>query len=343
MTRRAALPAAAVASAPRPPEVERRGVAPRSRWSWQRIKRFALPALALAVLALLAAHARDIDWAGAGQALRAYRLPTLLGAALLTAASFVLYGCFDLLGRAYTGHHLPALRVWATAFVAYAFNLNLGSMIGSVGLRLRLYSRMGLRVGVIGRIIGLSLVTNWLGHAAAGGVVLAAGALTLPAGWPLHGIGLRLFGVALLGVVGAYVAACRWSKRRAWTLRGQALVLPNARTALTQLVISMANWSLIGAVIYVLLHGAVAFATVLGVLLLAGIAGVATHVPAGLGVLEAVFLSLLSGRVPQGTLLGALLAYRALYYLAPLVVAVAVYFTLEALARRASAPAKTRP
>ena len=42
----------------------------------------------------------------------------------------------------------------------------------------------------------------------------------------------------------------------------------------------------------------------LAVLLVGAVAGVITHVPAGLGVLEAVFVALLSHQVPQGQLLG---------------------------------------
>ena len=89
-----------------------------------------------------------------------------------------------------------------------------------------------------------------------------------------------------------------------------------------------------GGVIFVLLGAKVAYPTVLGVLLLAGVAGVITHIPAGLGVLEAVFLAFLGAQLPQATLLGAMLAYRALYYLMPLAVAIAVYFMLEGTASR---------
>jgi glycosyltransferase 2 family protein len=94
---------------------------------------------------------------------------------------------------------------------------------------------------------------------------------------------------------------------------------------------------LIAGVVAVLLEGRVAYPTVLGVLLIAAIAGAMAHVPAGLGVLEAVFIALLSQRVPQAELLGALLAYRAVYYLAPLGLALVVYFTMEAQARRSAA------
>jgi uncharacterized membrane protein YbhN (UPF0104 family) len=311
--------------------------APPTRWwqgQWQRLRRLLLAAFALVVLALLVSNARDMDWAGAWRALRGYAAATLLLAGGLAALSHALYGSFDLLGRGYTGHRLTTLRVWATAFVSYAFNLNLGSLVGGFGLRLRLYSRAGLRAGVIGRIIAISLVTNWLGHAAAGGAVLALGAIELPPSWPLHGLDLRACGVALLLAVAGYLAVCAAAPRRRWSVRGHRIELPNARLAFTQLLLSTANWSLMGGVIFVLLGAQVAYPTVLGVLLLAGVAGVITHIPAGLGVLEAVFLVFLGGQLPQATLLGAMLAYRALYYLMPLAVAIAVYFMLEGTAGR---------
>jgi uncharacterized membrane protein YbhN (UPF0104 family) len=104
--------------------------------------------------------------------------------------------------------------------------------------------------------------------------------------------------------------------------------------ALLQLAMSCANWSLIGGVIWFLLQGAVGYPHVLAVLLVAAVAGVVTHVPAGLGVLEAVFVALLAHQVPEATLLGALLAYRGLYYLLPLTVATLGYLATEVRARR---------
>jgi uncharacterized membrane protein YbhN (UPF0104 family) len=104
--------------------------------------------------------------------------------------------------------------------------------------------------------------------------------------------------------------------------------------ALLQLAMSCANWSLIGGVIWFLLQGQVDYVHVLAVLLVAAVAGVVTHVPAGLGVLEAVFVALLAHAVAEAQLLGALLAYRGLYYLLPLVVATVGYLVTEARARR---------
>jgi glycosyltransferase 2 family protein len=73
------------------------------------------------------------------------------------------------------------------------------------------------------------------------------------------------------------------------------------------------------------------------VLLLAAVAGVITHVPAGLGVLEAVFVALLSHKMPQPAILAALVAYRVVYYLAPLCIAAVVYLVMEARAKKLAA------
>ena len=68
--------------------------------------------------------------------------------------------------------------------------------------------------------------------------------------------------------------------------------------------------------------------------MISAIAGVVTHIPAGLGVLEAIFLAMLQHQMPASALLAALIGYRALYFLLPLLVACALYLLLE---RRAGA------
>ena len=145
---------------------------------------------------------------------------------------------------------------------------------------------------------------------------------------------LQTTGMTLLLAAATYVALCALSTRREWSFRGHALRLPSGRIAALQLILSAMNWMSIGSVMWVLLQHRVDYPSVLGVLLIAAVAGVIAHVPAGLGVLEAVFIALLSGRVPQGELLAALLAYRAMYYLAPLALALGLFIKLEVGAKR---------
>jgi len=87
-------------------------------------------------------------------------------------------------------------------------------------------------------------------------------------------------------------------------------------------------------IIYTLLLQRVEYPAVLTALLAAAVAGVISHVPAGIGVLEAVFVALLSDQVAKEELLAVLLTYRGIYYLLPLMVAVVMYFLFEARMRR---------
>jgi uncharacterized membrane protein YbhN (UPF0104 family) len=112
-------------------------------------------------------------------------------------------------------------------------------------------------------------------------------------------------------------------------VRSHRFALPTPRIAAWQFAVALANWSLMGVIVWVLLGQAVPYTAVLGVLLLAAVAGVATHVPAGLGVIEAVFVACLGSEVATPTLLAALLSYRAVYYLAPLALAAAGYAISE--------------
>jgi uncharacterized membrane protein YbhN (UPF0104 family) len=62
------------------------------------------------------------------------------------------------------------------------------------------------------------------------------------------------------------------------------------------------------------------------------LAGVLSHVPAGLGVLESMLLLLLPD-VPPADLLAAVLLYRVIYEILPLLVALALWGTYELVAR----------
>jgi uncharacterized membrane protein YbhN (UPF0104 family) len=177
-------------------------------------------------------------------------------------------------------------------------------------------------------------LTNWIGYAVLAGVAFAGDLVALSADAPVSSATLRAFGVALLLAAAGYLAACHWSRRRRWHVRGHTLELPRAGTALLQIALSVTHWSLVATVLYVLLEGSVAFVSVLGALLVSSVAGVITHIPAGLGVLEAVFVSLVGDAQPVHRLLAALLAYRAVFYLAPLAMAGLAYLALELAARR---------
>lgn len=282
---------------------------------------------------LLFHQARAIEWDEVWATVLALPNGVLALGALLALASYTLYSTFDLFGRHLTGHPLGAGRVMLVTFISYAFNLNLGALVGGFAFRYRLYARLGLDNVVITRVLTMSMLTNWLGYIVLAGTVFLLRPLALPPDWKLGSEGLQVLGGVLLAVAATYLLACAVSTRRSWTVRGHEIALPSWRIASLQLVMSCANWLLIASIVYVLLQQRIDYPAVLSVLLVAAVAGVITHVPAGIGVLEAVFVALLSHQVPKGELLGALLAYRAVYYLGPLIVATATFLFVEARAK----------
>jgi uncharacterized membrane protein YbhN (UPF0104 family) len=314
------------------------GITSRSWWPWA--KRLLNVAFFGVVAFLLITQARTVDWREVIATMRLRPAKELLGAAALAATSFALYSCFDLLGRYYTGHRLSARQVITVNFISYAFNLNMGSLVGGVAFRYRLYSRLGLDTEVITRVVAISMLTNWLGYLLLAGLAFMIWPLSPPPDWNLDARALQVLGFVLLAAAIAYLLLCGLARRRTWTVKGHELSLPSPRFALVQLTVSSVNWLMMAGAMYILLDEQVAYPVVLEVLLVAAIAGVITHVPAGLGVLEAVFIALLSHQLPKNELLAALLAYRAIYYLVPLAIATALYLAVEARAKKlpSSAP-----
>ncbi|KHL75812.1 membrane protein [Pseudomonas putida] len=283
--------------------------------------------------ALLYMLARNLDWNEVRQSLVAYKPSTLIIGLGLALCSYLTFASYDLLARAYTGHHLPARQVLPVAFVCYAFNLNFTTWVGGVALRYRLYGRLGLDTGTITKILTLGLLTNWMGYMLLAGTVFAMRLVKLPENWAVGVTGLQMIGFLLLGVALAYLLACGFAKRRTWRVREHEITLPSLRLALCQVALGASNWALMAALIYWLLPGDLFYPSILGILLISCVAGVVAHIPAGLGVLEAVFLALLHGQLGQGSLVAALLGYRTLYYLIPLLLAVITYLVLEKRAR----------
>ncbi|MDH5824348.1 lysylphosphatidylglycerol synthase domain-containing protein [Luteimonas sp. RD2P54] len=302
--------------------------------AWSRVRGglgrgFALLLLAAVAFALIR-YAGAVDWREVGTAVAGYPPSRLAAAAGLAVASYLLYGAYDLAARRYAGHDLSTGRVLRAALISYAFNLNLGALIGGIGFRVRMYLRAGVDGAVIARVVAFSIVSNWLGYAALAGALLAfqPGALAEAAGVPAAW--LRAAGAAALALVAGYLAACAGARQRVLRLRGHAYRLPSLPLALAQLGLSSLNWLAISAIVFVLLGAEVAYPVVLGTLLAGAVFAALVHVPAGLGALEATFLALLGARIGQEQLIAALLVYRAIYYLAPLLFAVVAYLGIEA-------------
>jgi uncharacterized membrane protein YbhN (UPF0104 family) len=121
-------------------------------------------------------------------------------------------------------------------------------------------------------------------------------------------------------------------------------VLPHLpiNLSLMQIFVTSIDWAIAGGVLYVLLPSgpSLSFPAFFGVYLLAQLAGVVSHVPGGLGIFETIILLLLEPSIPAVNLLGALLAYRGIYYFLPLAVALALLGSYEVKQRVLRRPSR---
>jgi len=290
------------------------------------LARFAGPliGLALFVAALWVLHRALAEYRYQDVVAYLEGLPHLqLAAALLaTALSYLVTTGYDWLALRYIRRPLPWPKVGFAALLSYAFSNSVGlSVLTSSSLRYRLYSSWGLTAVEIAKIVVFATLTLWLGILAVGGAVLALNPLDLEA-IPNLALDGQSLGFLMLMLPAIYVLL-GLLRRRPLELGPWQLPMVRPRLALPQLAVGALDWIVASVVLYVLLPalGTVGFGHVLGVFLVAQIVGLLSHVPGGLGVFESLVLLLLQDRLLAADLLGALLAYRLVYYLLPLVLA----------------------
>jgi uncharacterized membrane protein YbhN (UPF0104 family) len=300
-------------------------------WSW--VKNGLTVVFFCLVAYLLYQQAITIEWGKVFETLKNTSMVTLATGFGLGVLCYFVYAGYDLFGRYLLGLRVSVAKTWFVAWLSYAFNLNLSSLVGGIAFRYRLYSRLGVKASDVTRILGISIATNWLGYILLAGGLFVSGQVNPPESWAVNATHLQFIGAAFIAVVLAYLGMCAFSKRREFQVRDTTLTLPSVSIAVLQLVVACAHWTLMASVIYQFLADDVNFPTVFAVLLVSSLAGVITHIPGGLGVLEAVFLALLAGQVEKSTILGSLFAYRCVFYLIPLAIATPTYLVFEAFTR----------
>jgi phosphatidylglycerol lysyltransferase len=267
--------------------------------------------------------------------LRAIPRATIMQAFGLTCVSYWLLAFYDVLALRYARKTISYGRKLFTAFIAYAFghNLTLAGFTGAA-VRLRLYASTGLTAIEVATVSGFCSVTALLGLAALAGLSLVTDPSQTASGLHLEEREALLLGSLLVASVGSYLAWASFG-RRPLEIRGWALREPGAVIGFAQLALGIADFALAAAVMYVLLpsEADVSYPVFAGLYAAAIAAGLISHVPAGLGVFEAVILLVLPDVQPE-KLLGALLAYRAVYYLAPLSLAALLFVGQELRAQR---------
>jgi len=239
-----------------------------------------------------------------------------------TALSFFALTFYDVGALIYLKRKLPYADVALTATAAYAVGNTAGfGPLSGGAIRYRAYSRLGLRPEEIGGVIAFVTLAFGLGLASVASLSLL---MIAPEVAPLIGVSssaLRAIALLILGALAVLMVAGRGN--RALQLGRFSLRFPDSRTASRQFLITVLDIAASASVLYVLLpDGVIGWPAFLAIYAVAVGLGVLSHVPAGLGVFETVIVAALGQTADVDTVLGALVLYRLIYHVLPLLLAV---------------------
>lgn len=264
-------------------------------------------------------------------------IPTarLLAATGFAACSYLCLTGFDWLAVRYAGKPLPYRQAALASFTALSIGHNIGvAALSSGAVRYRFYSRWGLSAAEVAKVILFSGVTVGIGLATLGGI----GLLLYPAeAEGLVGLGngsIMALAIACLAAPLIYVALAAFV-RQPLRFRKWSLQLPELSVAASQVLVGTANFACVAACLHQLLaaFAEAGYLKVASVYVIANTAALVSHVPGGLGVLEATVDFLL----PNAEAIGALIAFRAVYYFLPLSIGLPTFLVSERVLRGASA------
>jgi uncharacterized membrane protein YbhN (UPF0104 family) len=283
--------------------------------------------LALAVLVREFANVSPRDVLARLGALPANRI---LAAAGLTLASYVLLTGYDFLALLYVGRRLRLRDVLYASFASCAFSNSIGFQLLSGGsLRYRIYSGLGLKAVEIGEVVVFCTFTYVLGVVTVGGLLALFNPSAIASVLHVPQWLASTAGIILLAVAAAWpVLAAVWRKPVA--LGRYLLRPPSMALALAQIGFASVDAVLAATVMYVLLPAepGMTFWSFLDVYIVAATAAVLSEVPSGLGVFETV-VTLMTAPASKAGELSALLAYRMIYFIAPLAIAMALFAARE--------------
>lgn len=300
------------------------------------LRRFAPPLVGLTLLAasLWVLHdlARAYHWHEVKAALAALTSAQILAAILLTALSYAALCGYEIVALRFTGKVVPPARAALAALVAQGLAHSTGfAVFVGTGVRLRLYAAHGLGLGDVATVQAVFSATFTLGVALLAGASLALDPwLAAPTGLPLAAV--RGLGIALLLLVAAWLG---WSLLAARPVRllGRDVRPPPVTLVGAQMACAILDLAAAAGALWALLPAGLdtSYPALLGIFTAAVVLGVISHVPGGLGVIEGTVVLLLQpGPAHVPGVLGALLAFRAIYYLGPFLLAAATLGLAEA-------------
>lgn len=260
---------------------------------------------------------------------------------LMSALGYITLSVCEWIAIRYSGEHLRYRFILLGSFLSNAISHNLGaSPVTGGAVRYQLYRQWGLTGGAIARIT----VFGSLGYFLSAFTLLLVASLATPHLIPVRSE-LANNTVTFLNVFGGVLittwVAIAFLRKGHLQLGRYRLSMPSPGLALQQIAIGSIDLTIAALVLYIPVHVVtdMHFSDFVIYYVVAQLLGLISLVPGGIGVFESSFLFLVGNRYPPEQLLSALILYRVVYYVIPLLLAcllmVAYQTKSHRLARRA--------
>ena len=250
---------------------------------------------------------------------------------IFTILSYATMSLYDFFGAVYAGKKISLKNAAAVSFTANAFGNSLGlSFLSSSAVRLRLYSLWRFTAAEIAQVIIFCEAASFAGFCALSPLFIFFNPRSSLFNGRL-GILLTATGIVFPVLLIVYLLWGGFSKKSIAAF-GSILRPLGMVPVISQLLFSTAEWLFSAAAFFVLLGMPLSYFIIfLSVFLASELFGIISNIPGGLGVFDATFVLLLSIPSISGSeILGALVFYRVIYYLLPLIASYFVYGAAEA-------------
>ena len=252
----------------------------------------------------------------------------LLMACVACLCGYLALSLYDYLALNYVERKVSWWKWMLAGMLGFAISNNAGNALVSGGaIRYRLYIRWRVPGGDILKMLTFSGITYFLGASA----IAIIGYFMVPREMFANAIGINgLFAICLILVIGYFVLTFLF-RHKSVKIGDLLFRVPSTRTALIQTALGIADSVCAGLVLYFCIspYINIPFAIFIGLYVVAMGAGIFSQVPGGIGVFESIFMVVLPDDVDKANIFGALLAYRIIYYLLPLIGAGGLFFVYE--------------
>nr|MBQ0091509.1 UPF0104 family protein [Candidatus Enterousia merdequi] len=246
----------------------------------------------------------------------------LVFACIACFCGYIALSLYDYLALDYVGRKVSWWKWMLAGMLGFAISNNAGHAVVSGGaIRYRLYTRWRVPGSDIIKMLTFSGFTFFLGYAA----IAVIGYFLVPSDMFANSagasIGVNGLFILCLSVLLAYYGIAIAFSGKSVHIGEIKFHIPSIGSACVQTLLGIADAVCAGLVLYFCIRSYIdmPFGVFIGLYVIANVAGVFSQVPGGIGVFESVFMVALPDSADKASIFGALLAYRIIYYVLPLI------------------------